>query len=209
VSPTVLWVQLEGAGRVVPGRRLLFFEVSTMSDEDTGQRFNALEASHDQVQARLRQLGFGGGAVVPAGARIDLPAADPVAQRLAQKNQQRALNKAAREKALTRAVTAGVTARDGALDGKTATAAQVEDRIAKLGLSRAGLEPLRDARPAAPPPDPMAGARSLEAQVDADARELLALNAAGIRFDAKQIRDPRVAQRYMALRFNAAGFPTL
>jgi hypothetical protein len=177
-----------------------------MSDEDNG-RFNALSASHDQVKQRLRQLGIGDGATILPGAEAFAPRTDE--RRLAEKNQARILARDARAKAYAARIRAEVVARDGRVDCRTATADAAQQRIRQLGISTAGLEPLRDARPPPPPATPEESPAAIDSKIEQAARELLRLEHSGVRGDAREITDQRVFRRYVALKFSPAGFPVL
>ncbi len=181
-----------------------------MSDDNNGGRFNAMEASHEQVQQYLRLLGLPGSSVVSSAA-TPAPHGDRREREIAERAQQRVLNKRAREAAHTARLEAALKAERGRIDGRTSSAAAVEERTRQLGLDTISLGPFREVAPPQPPaPHHEADEhRAVDAAIDAAARELLRLEQRGMRIDAREIADKRVFSRYLNLKLGAPGWQTL
>jgi hypothetical protein len=171
------------------------------------ENFDANVASPAQVAERLRQLGVPADHVTTNAGPMATVSQDRQLQLLEQRNEQRKLARDARAAAYRAKLAAAVESSQRApFDARNASAADAARRLAELGVRTDALEPLRDPRPAAQLPDSRSKATAIDAQLDSAARELLALERSGVRIDAREIEDPRVFQRYLAMKHGTSGW---
>jgi hypothetical protein len=175
------------------------------------ERYDATQASADQNRQRLRSLGLEDPTFVTAGAPVTMPSADPARQRLLERNAQRILDRDARARAYSARLEKTVVAETQRIDARTSSPAEIEERKRKLGLDTHGLPPLRDHGPAAPVDHvkPAETAAAIDAGIEAQVRQLLQLSASGTRIDGREIKDKRVFERFVALKYASPGFPVV